>query len=128
MPQTITSIVKMGDFILRSPALSKVVVPVAQQFVKFAGYRQLGLKFDDIIAEENDIAQTALRRIPEDEGYARAFRMIRAHQSELTHHLLPKSQWVKPEEDTLYLTPYLLEAEAEAKEREELDNLQLTTK
>lgn len=80
----------MGDFILRSPALSKVVVPVAQQFVKFAGYRQLGLKFDDIIAEENDIAQTALRRLPEDEGYARAFRMIRAHQSELTHHCCPR--------------------------------------
>ena len=116
----------MGDFILRSPSLSKVVVPVANQFVKLAGYRQLGLKFDDIIAEENNVAQLALKRIPEDESYSRAFRIIRAHQTVLTHHLLPQKQWIKAEEDTPYLLPYLLEAEAEIKEKEDLDNLQLT--
>ncbi|SCW02996.1 LAFE_0G00650g1_1 [Lachancea fermentati] len=126
MPQSFASIVKMGDFILRSPSLSKIVVPVAHQFVKFSGYRELGLRFDDLLAEENDIAQTALRRLPEDESYARIFRIIRAHQTELTHHLLPKSQWVKPEEDVPYMLPYLLEAEAAAKEKEDLDNLELT--
>ncbi|SCU95019.1 LAMI_0F00606g1_1 [Lachancea mirantina] len=125
MPQTFTSIVKMSDFILKSPALSKVVVPVAQQFVKYAGYRQLGLRYDDLISEENDIAQTALKRLPEDESYARIFRIIRAHQYELTHHLLPKDKWVTPEEDRPYIFPYLLEAEAAAKEKEDLDNLEL---
>ncbi|CEP64274.1 ubiquinol--cytochrome-c reductase subunit 7 LALA0_S11e00408g [Lachancea lanzarotensis] len=125
MPQTFTSIAKMGDFILKTPALSKVIVPVAHQFVKFSGYRKMGLRFDDIIAEENDIVQKALKRIPEDESYARNFRMIRAHQSSLTHHLLPQAQWVKAEEDTPYILPYLLEAEAEAQEKQDLDNLEL---
>ncbi|SCV02848.1 LANO_0G00606g1_1 [Lachancea nothofagi CBS 11611] len=125
MPQTFTSIAKMGDFILKSPALSKVVVPVAHQFVKFAGYREMGLRFDDIVSEENDLVQKALARLPSDESYARNFRMLRAHQLSLTHHLLPKAQWVKSEEDKPYLFPYLLEAEAEAKEKEDLDNLEL---
>ncbi|SCU98782.1 LAME_0G00540g1_1 [Lachancea meyersii CBS 8951] len=125
MPQTFTSIAKMGDFILKTPALSKIVVPVAHQFVKFSGYRKMGLRFDDLISEENDIAQKALSRLPEEESYARNFRMIRAHQSSLTHHLLPKTQWIKPEEDTPYILPFLLEAEAEAKEKAELDNLEL---
>lgn len=125
MPQSFTSIAKIGDFILKSPSLSKIVVPVAHQFVKFSGYRQLGLKFDDLLQEESDVGQTALRRLPEDESYARIFRIVRAHQLELTHHLLPKTQWLKPEEDHPYLLPYLLEAEAAAKEKEELDNLEL---
>ncbi|AAS54103.1 AFR731Wp [Eremothecium gossypii ATCC 10895] len=125
MPQSFSSIVRMGDYILKSPTLSKIAVPVAQQFVKLSGYRQLGLKFDDLIAEENDIVQTALRRLPEEESYARVFRIIQAHQLELTHHLLPKHKWTKPEEDKSYLLPYLLEAEAAAKEKLELDALEL---
>ncbi|SCU96377.1 LADA_0H00584g1_1 [Lachancea dasiensis] len=125
MPQTFTSIVKIGDFILKTPALAKVVVPVAQQFINFSGYRKLGLRFDDLIEEENNVAQKALGRIAADESYARNFRMLRAHQQSLTHHLLPKAQWVKPEEDTPYMLPYLLEAEAEVKEKQDLDNLEL---
>lgn len=126
MPQSLTSIVKIGDQILKSAALSKILVPVAHQFVKLSGYRELGLKFDDLISEENPIAQTALRRLPEDESYARIFRIIRAHQTELTHHLLPKNEWIQPQEDVPYLLPYILEAEAAAKEKEELDNLEVS--
>lgn len=125
MPQTFTSIAKIGDYILKTPALAKVIVPIAHQFVNFSGYRKLGLRFDDLISEENDIAQTALRRLPADESYARIYRIINAHQSELTHHLLPKDKWIKPEEDTPYLTPYLLEAEAAVQEKQELDHLEL---
>ncbi|AET37281.1 ubiquinol--cytochrome-c reductase subunit 7 Ecym_1022 [Eremothecium cymbalariae DBVPG len=125
MPQSFSSIVKMGDYILKSPSLSRVVVPIAQQFIKYSGYRQLGLKFDDLISEENDIAQTAIRRLPEDESYSRVFRIIQAHQAEVTHHLLPTHKWTKPEEDKPYLLPYLLEAEAAVKEKEELDHLEL---
>lgn len=126
MPQSLTSVVKMGDFILKHAALSKIAVPVAKQFVNLAGYRQLGLRFDDLIAEENPVAQIALKRLPEDESYSRVFRIIRAHQTELTHHLLPESEWTKPSEDIPYLTPYILEAEAAAKEKEELDNLEIS--
>lgn len=125
MPQSFTSIVKIGDYILKSPALSKIALPVAHQFIKYSGYRKMGLRFDDLIEEENDVAQTALRRLPADESYARIYRIINAHQLSLTQHLLPKDKWLKPEDDIPYLTPYLLEAEAAAKEKEELDNLEL---
>lgn len=126
MPQSFTSIVKMGDFILKSPALSKVCVPVAHQFIKYAGYRKLGLRFDDLITEETPLMQTVLKRMPQDESYERVYRIIRAHQSELTHHLLPRNQWIKAHDDIPYLLPYILEAEAAAKEKEELDNLTMT--
>ena len=112
MPQSFTSIARIGDYILKSPVLS--------------GYKKLGLKFDDLIAEENPIMQTALRRLPEDESYARAYRIIRAHQTELTHHLLPRNEWIKAQEDVPYLLPYILEAEAAAKEKDELDNIEVS--
>lgn len=125
MPQSFTSIVKVGDYILKSFFLSKIFVPIAHQFVKYSGYRQLGLRFDDLISEENDIAQTAIRRLPEKESYGRVFRIIRAHQAELTHHILEKDKWTTAEEDVPYLLPYLLEAEAAAREKVELENLEL---
>ncbi|GMM58093.1 ubiquinol--cytochrome-c reductase subunit 7 [Maudiozyma humilis] len=128
MPQSFTSIAKVGEYILKSPALSKICVPVAQKYVNLAGYRKLGLTFNDLIAEENPIVQTALSRLPEDESYARNYRIIRAHQTELTHHLLSKNEWVKAKDDVPYLMPYILEAEAAAKEKEELDNLEVVKK
>lgn len=126
MPQSFTSIARIGDYILKSPVLSKLCVPVANQFINLAGYKKLGLKFDDLIAEENPIMQTALRRLTEDESYARAYRIIRAHQTELTHHLLPRNEWIKAQEDVPYLLPYILEAEAAAKEKDELDNIEVS--
>ena len=41
----------------------------------------------------------------------------------MTQQLAPVADRIAPEEDTSYLVPYLLEAEAQIKEREELDNL-----
>ena len=128
MPQSFTSIAKIGDFILKTPLLSKICVPVSKQYIKYSGYRKLGLRFDDLIAEENPIMQTALKRLPEGESYARNYRIIRAHQSELTKHLLPRNEWVKAQDGVPYLLPYILEAEAAAKEKEDLDNLELSKK
>lgn len=51
--------------------------------------------------------------------------MITAHQCALSHHLLPPNKAVKPEEDSHYLIPYLLEAEKEAFEKAELDNIEV---
>lgn len=125
MPQSFTSIAKIGDYILRTPALKSICVPVAHQFVKLSGYRALGLRYDDLLEEEKPIMQTALRRLPEDESNARTFRIIRAHQCELSHHLLPKAERLKPQEDVPYLLPYILEAEAEAAEKDALDHIEV---
>lgn len=42
---SITSIVKVSDWILSRPTLSKIVVPVAKTFCAYAGYREMGLKY-----------------------------------------------------------------------------------
>lgn len=80
-------------------------------------------RVDDLIAEENPIVQKAIQRLPEQESYARTYRMITAHQLALSHQILPASKALKPEEDTHYLVPYILEAEKEAFEKSELDHI-----
>lgn len=123
MPATFTSIVKTGDFILRTPFLRSIFVPTAKFFVSQAGYRNLGLKFDDIIHDENPIVEKAISRLPKSELYARNFRTLTCAQLSITHHLLPKEEAVKSEEDMPYLLPYILEVEAEAAEKQQLDNI-----
>lgn len=49
--------------------------------------------------------------------------MLTAHQCSLSHQLLPPNKAVKASEDDHYLIPYLLEAEKEAFEKKELDNI-----
>ncbi|CAI5760606.1 unnamed protein product [Candida verbasci] len=125
MPQSVTSIVKVANFILSRPTLAKVVTPIAQKFVAYAGYREMGLKFNDLLQEESPVMQKALKRLPEDVSYARVNRLITAHQLSLSHHILPADKAVKPEEDDHYLIPYILEAEKEAFEKAELDNIEV---
>ncbi|KAG7193293.1 Cytochrome b-c1 complex subunit 7 [Scheffersomyces spartinae] len=120
---SITLIVKTADFILSRPSLAKVVVPVAKTFCAYAGYREMGLKFDDLIAEESPVVQSALSRLPEDLSYSRVYRILTAHQLALTHLLLPANKAISADEDKHYLIPYILEAEKEAFERAELDNI-----
>ncbi|RLV89083.1 Cytochrome b-c1 complex subunit 7 [Spathaspora sp. JA1] len=122
---SITSIVKTCDLIRSRPVLSKVLVPLSQLFTSFAGYREMGLKYNDLLMEETPVMQTALRRLPEDVSYARNYRILTAHQLALSHQLLPANKAVQPSEDDHYLIPYILEAEAEAFEKAELDNMQV---
>ena len=56
------------------------------------------LRHDDLIEEENDIVQEALRRLPAQEQYARAYRIRIAQQCGVLHTELPRDQWTKPEE------------------------------
>lgn len=66
--------------------------------------------------------QKAISRLPAEESYARNYRIIAAHQLALSADILPDSKAIKPSEDTPYLTPYLLEAEAEIAEKAALNN------
>lgn len=42
-----------------------------------------GIRFDDLIPEENDVVQTAIKRLPAKEAYDRIFRIRRAFQVRL---------------------------------------------
>jgi len=46
--------------------------------------RVAGLRMDDLIPEENDTVQLALKRLPPKEAYDRVFRLRRAFQVLLT--------------------------------------------
>ncbi|KAK7208571.1 ubiquinol-cytochrome c reductase complex 14 kDa protein [Myxozyma melibiosi] len=112
----------------KSQGLAKLVVPLAGFLEEINGYRKLGLRYDDLIAEESPVVQKAINRLPPKEYYDRVFRIRRAHQLSLMHQLLPKEEYLKPEDDIRYLTPYILEAEAEAKEREYFDSATVVIK
>ncbi|EEQ83618.2 ubiquinol-cytochrome c reductase subunit 7 [Blastomyces dermatitidis ER-3] len=105
------------------PWLKRMMMPLANWHANASGYRQMGLRADDLIPEENDTVQLALRRLPPKEAYDRVFRIRRAFQLSIEHQLLPVEEQTKPEEDVEYLSPIIREIERENKERAELDNL-----
>ncbi|KAL8802579.1 MAG: hypothetical protein Q9182_003744 [Xanthomendoza sp. 2 TL-2023] len=108
-------------FIIKRPWLKRWMVPLANWYADAAGYRKIGLRADDLIPEESDTVMLALKRLPPKEAYDRVFRIRRAMQCSVSHTLLPKDQQTKPEEDYLYLTPYIREIEAESRERGDLE-------
>lgn len=80
--------------------------------------------------------QEALRRLPPEEAFKRAYRIRIAQQCGVTHHVLPRDQWLKPEEvcgitwdaeltffqDIPYLSPIVDQVKAEFAERLEMDS------
>ncbi len=113
----------LAPYIMKRPWLLKWMKPLSNWYCNAAGYRQLGLKADDLIPEENDTVQLALKRLPPKEAYDRVFRLRRAFQLSVTHQLLPKEEWTKPEDDHAYLSEYIEQIEAEFKEREDLESM-----
>merc|ERR1711900_77685 len=113
----------LAPYVLRRPWLKRWMMPLANWYADASGYRRLGLRADDLIPEENDTVQLALKRLPPKEAYDRVFRIRRAFQQSVAHQLLPKNEWTKPEEDVPYLTPLIKEIEAELNERENLDSM-----
>ncbi|EHY55724.1 Cytochrome b-c1 complex subunit 7 [Exophiala dermatitidis] len=113
----------LAPYILKRPWLKRWMVPFANWYADAAGYRRLGLRHDDLIPEENDIVQLALKRLSPKESYDRIFRLRRAFQCSLSHQLLPAEEQTKPEEDVRYLSPIIEEIEAELKERADLESM-----
>lgn len=118
----LTLVKKQAEFILRTPILRQLLVPAAKAFTYFSGYRQMGMKLDDLLWEENPAMQKAISRLPAEESYARNYRIVTAHQLAVSIEVLPESKAIKASEDTPYLTPYILEAEAELAEKAALNN------
>jgi len=112
-----------APYILKRPWLKRWMMPIAEWYVGAAGYRKLGLRYEDLIPEENDTVQLALKRLPPKEAYDRVFRLRRAFQCSLSHQLLPVEERTKPEDDYAYLSPIIKEIEAEMKERADLESM-----
>ncbi|KAG7735440.1 hypothetical protein KL932_004647 [Ogataea haglerorum] len=95
---SVTSIKKAADYVLKTPMLRQFMLPTP-------------------------LMQKVISRLPADESYARNYRIITAHQLVLSAKILPPSKVLKPEEDIPYMLPYILEAEAEELEKEELNHI-----
>ncbi|KAL9078071.1 MAG: hypothetical protein Q9157_003010 [Trypethelium eluteriae] len=80
-----------------------------------------GYRSDDLIPEESDTVQKALKRLPPKEAYDRVFRLRRAFQLSLQHTILPKEEWTTTAQDRPYLSQLIEDIERENKERQELD-------
>ncbi|KAL4878587.1 cytochrome b-c1 complex subunit 7 [Aspergillus karnatakaensis] len=118
----------LASYIAKRPYLKRFMTPIANWYTDAAGYRKLGLRIDDLIPEENETVQTALKRLPPKEAYDRIFRIRRAFQCSVSHTLLPVEEHTKPHEDVEYLSPIIREIEKENKERADLDNLVVNKK
>lgn len=81
----------------------------------------LGLYRDDCLYEEHPDVQEALRRLPKHVIDERNFRLIRAIQLDINRKLLPKEEWIRYEDDILYLTPIVDQVRKERLEREKWD-------
>ncbi|CAJ0539201.1 hypothetical protein HG530_007516 [Fusarium avenaceum] len=118
----------LAPFILRRPWLSRLIKPVSQWYINAAGYRQMGLKYDDLLEEENETAQAALKRLSNRESYERIYRIRRAVQCSYQHKLLPKDQWTTSASDKPYLQPIMEEVASEKAEKNELDSIAVVRK
>ncbi|ODQ80262.1 hypothetical protein BABINDRAFT_35937 [Babjeviella inositovora NRRL Y-12698] len=125
---SLTSVHNMARWVSRTPVLKNVVPAIAKKYTELAGYREMGLRLDDLLLEETPVMQTAIKRLSDSESYARNFRILTAHQCAISHQLLPKDKAVSFEDDVPYLTPYILEAEMEAAEKAELDEIVVSAK
>ncbi|KAH7358050.1 cytochrome b-c1 complex subunit 7 [Plectosphaerella cucumerina] len=119
---------RIAENIVRRPSLLNIVKPLANWYANAAGWRKLGLRYDDLYQEENAPVALALKRLSPKESYDRIFRIRRAVQLSYQHKLLPKEQWTKAEEDVPYLAPLIDAARAEIQEREALDTLEVVKK
>lgn len=70
----------LTTFIIKRPWLSRWMIPLSKWYATKMGYRQLGLKYEDLLPEESPAMQLALKRLPPKEAYDRVFRLRRAFQ------------------------------------------------
>ncbi|TIB39878.1 hypothetical protein E3P86_00935 [Wallemia ichthyophaga] len=97
--------------------LRKSLEPIAKGYLNLAGFKQVGLRYDDLIQEENDQMQKVLGRLSPREEYDRVWRLRRAINQSIQHKDLPAEQW--SEEDSSqqrYLTDRIVQVTNEKKD------------
>ncbi|KAN0141333.1 Cytochrome b-c1 complex subunit 7 [Lactarius tabidus] len=118
----------LAPYVRSSRTLSNLLKPVATWYANLAGYRRVGLVYDDLLVEERPDVQRAISRLTPREAYDRAFRFKRASQASVLHKDLSKSEWTKPEDDVRYLKPHVNEVVKEDQERLVWDTINVTRK
>ncbi|XP_029179840.1 cytochrome b-c1 complex subunit 7-like [Acropora muricata] len=100
----------------------KIKYAFTNWYIYACGYRQLGLRAEDLIMDDVPDVAEAVKRLPRHEQDLRSFRLKRACDLTMKQIILPKDQWTKPEEDISYLFPYIDLVKKERLEREKWDH------
>ncbi|KAI3640648.1 hypothetical protein MIR68_001526 [Amoeboaphelidium protococcarum] len=95
---------------------------IAKRKIQNNRWKKFGLWKDDLIIEEHDVTQQALKRVPKEVLYGRYQRQKVALHYSLCRKELPESQWVTPQQDKSYLLPFIEQVLAEHAEREKYDS------
>ncbi|GJJ12431.1 hypothetical protein Clacol_006673 [Clathrus columnatus] len=120
--------ISIAPYIKQSKFWTRTLTPFAQWYAETAGYRRMGLKYDDLIIEEREDVQKAVSRLPPKEAYDRIYRIRIASHCSVLHKDLPKEQWVKASDDVRYLTPHIEEVVREDQERAFWDTVEVSKK
>ncbi|KAF5357807.1 hypothetical protein D9756_001869 [Leucocoprinus leucothites] len=115
--------ISLAPYVRSSKTLSKWIKPIATWYADASGYRKYGFKYDDLIMEENDQVQRALKRLTPQETYDRAYRLKRASHASILHKPLEKEQWTPVSADVRYLKPHVLGVLKEEAERQKWDSI-----
>ncbi|RKP00757.1 hypothetical protein CXG81DRAFT_26541 [Caulochytrium protostelioides] len=102
-----------------NPTLARIT----EFYNQHCGHRQLGLKSDDMLPDEDPIAQEALRRLSPQEVHERHFRFSRVLAIDAWHDTLPEQYWIKPHEDTPYLSSLIEQIKKEKADARNFDQL-----
>jgi len=116
----------LAGYVRSSRTLTRWLKPVAIWYSGLAGYRKMGLKYDDLLVEEREDVQRALGRLTTRESYDRAFRIKNASHLSVQHKNLPKEEWLPISEDKRYLKPHLTEVIKEDAERQDWDSMSVS--
>ncbi|TCD60422.1 Cytochrome b-c1 complex subunit 7 [Steccherinum ochraceum] len=100
----------------------------ADWYANLAGYRRMGLKYDDLLVEERPDVERAISRLTPRQIYDRTYRFKRASQQSILHKDLPKEEWLPAAEDVRYLKPHVEEVVKEDAERAVWDNIAVSRK
>ena len=95
---------------------SLALFSIREMYKNSMGYRKLGLRLHDIVADSLELRE-AVRRMPADLREERDWRLKRAYDLNVKKIELPKDEWTKPEDDAPYLRPYLDDVRQEEHDR-----------
>ena len=106
-----------------SRSLKSIISPIAKGYQNLAGYRKLGLQYDDLMRTEDEAVKEALKRLPKNELQLRMFRQKRAMQASLMQkEALSKSEQMAYDQDTPLLRNIVYRVERELAEKAKYDS------
>jgi len=106
---------------LSSAKPSAMMDTFSNWYIKASGYREYGLRSEDLIREELPGVKEALRRMPQEYLDERFFRIKRAMQASLLHAPLPKELHTPELEDTKTLVEMIKITQMELEEKKAFD-------